>query len=105
MVNWSNAFDRTLSWAKTSYGRNSIFIALTSSTITAFIILSLQGLHRRTYRRRLRDEIEEDFRKELKSDNLTALGVEERVIDDDEDVVVDDSLIAEQLTRNIAFFG
>ena len=106
---WSRTLDQTLTWIQSPYGRSALTIAIASSTLTAFFIFAGQDVHRRTTRRKLRDEIEDDVLKSLGKrplDTLTSFG-SENLIDEDanDEVVVDDSLITEQLARNIAFLG
>ena len=109
MTSWlASQIERPLTWARSASGRSAITIALISSTLTAFIILAGQDVHRRTTRKSLRDDVEARMLRDNSKRSevtLTSYGTESLAEDADEEVIVDDTLIAEQLTRNIAFLG
>jgi hypothetical protein len=113
------AFERTVTFSRTANGKLVLTVAA-SSAATAAVILLTFDYRRRTARQRLRDDVERDQRrrpaspdaageKRLRTDRLSPLGlpVSEDVAEEDAagERAYDDTLIREQLARNLAFLG
>lgn len=116
---FDNALSRSATWSKSSNGKFILTIAASSFTTAAALIL-FSDLRRRSNRRRLRDEVERDQAERSPSPELKAAGTSSAASEVDYSYVVprrqdandqsdnvqyDDSLIREQLARNLAFLG
>ena len=108
----STTLDRILSYFHSSNGRLAL-VAVASVALTSASIFGAQDYRRRTARQRLRDAMSDELGPtgHATRDTLDGLGTVVRSSRsggddaDDDDFVVDESLVREQLTRNYSFLG